>query len=160
MIVVFIALAFAVPDDDAVKKEYGLLIQNVILDEVGKSIHRVNLAKQLRSMVFDAIEFENIARSPPSELQSLKEQIRDLRKQIRQEEWEDVKLRLENRKKMERERLRMQVQNILPVVPEQQFLPMYPPFPNFQGGYQAFDQPYDLNSDDRCRRHRRHHSKK
>lgn len=115
MLALVICAVSAANDDDSVKKEYGIMIQNVLKDEIQKSWRALQHQRLLRDQALDSVNFAQLERKELPEVVKLKQQIRELRKQVRQAEWEDVKTRLEHKKKILKEKLRTEMQNVVPV---------------------------------------------
>ena len=149
MIAALLVAAYSLSEDDMVKKRYGTMIQNIIEDEVKKSYSREKVTGKLRDELFSTLNFQNLERSRPSEVEQLRKEIRELRKELRTQEWEDVKERVNNAKKLQKERLRMQIDHILPLVQTV----------DYQYGSPWPEAMVAMNSDEslskRSRRHRR-----
>ena len=76
---------------------------------------QAQILRLLRDQALDSVNFAQLERKESPEVAKLKQQIRELRKQVRQAEWEDVKTRLEHKKKILKEKLRTEMQNVVPV---------------------------------------------
>ena len=153
MLLCLVGAVAAIREDDAVKKEYGIMIQSIIKDEIDKSVRFLGHQRALRDQVLDSFHFRPTQTNQSTEVTKLKQQIEELKKQIQQAEWEDVKSRMDQSKKLMKEKLRRQLRSMVPVVGAQQ-APFGTTYPGFGMAYGAGGQIRMATNGERRRRHR------